>query len=228
MQEPVSIVNAQLVHRELVRFYGLPEPKRRQDPLSELIQTILSQNTSDRNTTRSFAELKSRFPAWEDVLAADPEEIIETIKVGGLARIKAPRIQDILRQIKQERGCLGLEFLREMPTGTVKSYLSRLHGVGPKTVACVLLFSLDMPALPVDTHVHRVSLRLGLVPPKSSAEKTQEVLEASLPEQDYYPFHLNMIQHGRTLCTPARLKCAECPLEPLCEYSHLHTPYSQV
>lgn len=228
MQEPDMSHKAQLVHEELVRFYGLPEPKGRQDPLSELVQTILSQNTSDRNTARSFAELKRRFPTWEGVLEASVEEVIEAIQVGGLARIKAPRIQAILRQLYQEQGSLQLEFLREMPASSVENYLTGLHGVGPKTAACVLLFSLDMPALPVDTHVHRVSLRLGLVPPRSTAEKTQELLEAILPEQTYYPFHLNMIHHGRTLCAAAKPKCTECPLEALCDYTHLHAPHTQV
>ncbi|MHB1356238.1 MAG: endonuclease III domain-containing protein [Anaerolineae bacterium] len=224
MQEPDISPIAHLVHEKLVSYYGLPEPKKQQDPLSELVQTILSQNTSDRNTARSFAELRRRFPTWEGVLKANVEEVIEAIQVGGLARIKAPRIQAILREISLERGNLALEFLREMSASAVKDYLIKLYGVGPKTAACVLLFSLGVPALPVDTHVHRVSLRVGLVPPKSSVEKTQEILEASLPEQAYYPFHLNMIRHGRTLCTAANIKCAVCPLNTLCEYAHLHTP----
>lgn len=228
MQESDMFHKAQLVHSELVRFYGLPELKARQDPLSELVQTILSQNTSDRNTARSFAALKSRFPTWEGVLEANVEEVIAAIQVGGLARIKAPRIQAILCQLHQEQGSLQLEFLREMSASAAKSYLTKLHGVGPKTAACVLLFSLDMPALPVDTHVHRVSLRLGLIPPRSSAEKTQELLEAILPKQDYYTFHLNMIHHGRVLCSATRPKCTECPLEALCDYAHLHALMTRV
>ena len=228
MQESDMFHKAQLVHSELVRFYGLPELKARQDPLSELVQTILSQNTSDRNTARSFAALKSRFPTWEGVLEANVEEVIAAIQVGGLARIKAPRIQAILCQLHQEQGSLQLEFLREMSASAAKSYLTKLHGVGPKTAACVLLFSLDMPALPVDTHVHRVSLRLGLIPPGSSAEKTQELLEAVLPKQDYYTFHLNMIHHGRVLCLATRPKCTECPLEALCDYAHLHALMTRV
>lgn len=223
MQVPDMFHKIRLVHEELIRFYGVPEPKERQDPLSELVQTILSQNTSDRNTARSFAELKRRFPTWEGVLKASEEEVIEAIQVGGLARIKAPRIRAILRQIYQEQGSLQLEFLREMPVCDVKIYLTRLHGVGPKTAACVLLFSLGMPALPVDTHVHRVSLRLGLAPPNTSAERTQELLESMLPEQEYYSFHLNMIHHGRTLCAAAKPKCTECPLDILCDFAHLHT-----
>jgi endonuclease-3 len=228
MLKPDLTLKARLVHQELVRFYGLPAPRERQDPLSELIQTILSQNTSDLNTARSFSALKLRFPSWEDVLEADSEAVIEAIHVGGLARIKGPRIQAILRQIYQEQGQLSLENLRTMPTHAVKNYLTGLHGIGPKTAACVLLFSLGKPALPVDTHVHRVSLRLGLVPLKTNAEKTQELLESYLPEQDYYSFHMNMIHHGRTLCAATKPKCLECPLAALCDYVHLHVLDTQV
>jgi endonuclease-3 len=228
MQEPSISHKALLVNDELICYFGMPELRGRQDPLSELIQTILSQNTSDRNTVRSFAELVHRFPTWDDVLKADVQDVVEAIRVGGLAQIKAPRIKAILRQIEREHGNLQLDFLREMSPGSIFKYLTSLHGVGPKTAACVLLFSLDMPAIPVDTHVHRVSLRLGLVSPKTSAGKTQELLEALLPRKVYYPFHMNMIRLGRSLCKAARPKCAECPLNDLCDFFHLHAVDTRV
>ncbi|MHB9034326.1 MAG: endonuclease III domain-containing protein [Anaerolineae bacterium] len=212
---------AMWVHQRLMDAYGMPTLKTRQDPLSELIQTILSQNTSDINTARSYAALRRCFPAWEDVLAADVEDITDAIRVGGLAQIKAPRIKAILHQLSSENGDLDLGLLGDMPIDQARSYLTRLHGVGSKTAACVLLFSLGKPALPVDTHVHRVSLRLGLVPPKSSAEQTQQLLESFLPQETYYPFHLNMIRHGRTCCSAAKPQCPCCVLQTRCEYNRL-------
>lgn len=209
------------VHQHLIEAYGLPEPKLRQDPLSELIQTILSQNTSDTNTARSFAELRRRYPTWEQVLAAEVDDVADAIRVGGLAQIKAPRIHAILQQLQREHGELSLAFLNGMIPAEAKTYLTSLHGVGPKTAACVLLFSLGKAALPVDTHVHRVSLRLGLVPAKSSAEKTQQILEELLPPSAYYPFHLNMIRHGRECCRAAKPQCEHCPLNTCCAYFSL-------
>lgn len=216
------------VHQQLLGSYGLPALKEKQDPLSELIQTILSQNTSDRNTARSFAELRCRFPTWEQVMAAETVEIENAIRVGGLARIKAPRIKAILEQLYAENGRLDLSMLAEMPVDDARAYLTRLHGVGNKTAACVLLFSLGKPALPVDTHVHRVSLRIGIVPPKTTAEETQRLLESSLPESFYYPFHLNMIRHGRECCSAAKPRCGVCPLKSRCEYAYLHAGASHL
>jgi endonuclease III len=221
MQAPDKSQKALQAYQALLSFYGIPAPRDKQDPLSELIQTILSQNTSDRNTARSFSQLKRHFPGWNDVLEADVQDVIAAIKVGGLAQIKGPRIQAILRQIYREQGSLNLEFLNGMSASSIMTYLTRLQGVGPKTAACVILFALDKPALPVDTHVHRVSLRLGLVPAKSSAGRTQELLEAMLPVHLYFPFHMNVIRHGRTLCLAARPKCSECPLADLCDFGHL-------
>ncbi len=224
MTDPDPSSFAQWVHQRLLQAYGTPVYKERLDPLSELVQTILSQNTSDRNTARSFAELRRRYPTWEQVLAANTDDIADAIRIGGLARVKAPRIKAILQQLVQETGRLDLSQLEALPTPQAKQYLTRLHGVGSKTAACVLLFSLGKPALPVDTHVHRVSLRLGLVPPRSTAEKTEELLESYLPEQDYYPFHLNIIHHGRHCCTAAKPQCPRCPLAHRCAYNHLQPP----
>jgi len=151
-------------HRRLLDYYGEPTLKERRDPLSELVVTILSQNTADVNTDRAYRALQQRFPAWEEVLAAPVEELAEAIRVAGLANIKAPRIRRILEDLQAEQGRLDLGFLEAMTVDEAKTYLMRLHGVGPKTAACVLLFSLHKPALPVDTHVLRVSRRVGLVP----------------------------------------------------------------
>jgi len=217
--DPADLVS--WVHHCLLQAYGIPLPRARQEPLSELVQTILSQNTSDRNTARSFTELRHRYPSWEQVLQAETQQVADAIRVGGLADTKAPRIQAILRQLLEETGHLDLNHLEEMTPAQAKTYLTRLPGVGSKTAACVLLFSLNKPAIPVDTHVHRISLRVGLVPSKTSPEKTELLLESYLPEQDYYPFHLNMIHHGRVCCTATRPRCPECPLNLRCEYTHL-------
>lgn len=206
-------------HRRLLGYYGEPPLKERRDPLSELVVTILSQNTADVNTDRAYRSLRRRFATWEEVLAAPVDQLEDAIRVAGLANTKAPRIHRILEDLREERGSLDLGFLDAMSTGEARDYLMALHGVGPKTAACVLLFSLHKPALPVDTHVHRVSLRVGLVPPRTTPAKTAERLEAMLPPETYYPFHLNVIRHGRTLCTAARPRCPECPLLPICDYA---------
>ncbi|NLG26308.1 MAG: endonuclease III [Chloroflexi bacterium] len=206
------------VHQMLLEAYGQPRLKEQRDPLSELVLTILSQNTADINTARAYAALRQRFATWEQVLAAPTAEVADAIRIGGLADIKAPRIQRILQQLRAERGALDLGFLADLPLEEARSYLTGLHGVGPKTAACVLLFALRRPALPVDTHVHRVSLRLGLVPPKASAEKAHLLLEAQLAPEEYYPFHLNVIRHGREVCKAQRPQCAVCALTAVCDY----------
>ncbi len=200
-------------------YYGEPARKARRDPLSELILTILSQNTNDDNSAKAFEALQARFPTWQAVMEAPLSAVAEAIRVGGLANIKAPRIQHILRQIQAERGALNLDFLARMPVPQAREYLLGLPGVGPKTAACVLLFSLGKPALPVDTHVHRVAGRLGLFKARTDAAKAHEALEALVPPEEYYPFHLLMIQHGRTLCAARKPRCADCPLQDLCDYT---------
>lgn len=206
-------------HRRLLDYYGEPTLKERRDPLSELVVTILSQNTADVNTARAYRSLRERFGSWEEVLAAPVEALEGAIRVAGLANTKAPRIHRILEDLHAERGSLDLGFLNAMSTEEARDYLTALHGVGAKTAACVLLFALHKPALPVDTHVHRVSLRVGLVPPRTPPARAEELLEAMLPPETYYPFHLNVIRHGRTLCTAARPRCSECPLLPMCNYA---------
>jgi endonuclease-3 len=209
------------VHCELLAYYGEPERKTRRDALSELVLTILSQNTSDTNSGRAYRSLRRRYAGWQELLAAPTDEVAEAIRVGGLANVKAPRIQSILGQLRDERGQLDLDFLNDMPIDQARSYLLGLHGVGPKTAACVLLFSLGRPALPVDTHVHRVALRVGLIPESASAEKAHTLLEALLPEEDYYAFHLLMIRHGRTLCKASSPLCDQCPLAVRCDHVQL-------
>jgi len=206
------------VHESLLGLYGEPERKEKMDPLSELIQTVLSQNTADVNTARAYASLRQRFPTWRDVLDAPTAQVADAIRQGGLADIKAPRIQGILRRLQEERGELNLDLLASMPVDEARAYLLSFAGVGPKTAACVLLFSLDKPALPVDTHVHRVTKRLGLVAAKATAEQANAQLEGLLPTELYYSFHLNVIRHGRTLCVAGRPRCSLCALGSLCDY----------
>ncbi len=205
------------IHQLLLAAYGQPQLKEQRDPLSELVLTILSQNTADVNTARAYAALRARFATWDEVLAAPTEQVAEAIRIGGLADIKAPRIQAILKQLREERGVLDLGFLADLPLEEARAYLISLHGVGPKTAACVLLFALHRPALPVDTHVHRVALRVGLVSPKTSADKTHALLEAQLLPEAYYPFHLNVIRHGREVCNAQRPLCDDCVLQSECD-----------
>jgi len=199
--------------------YGAPPVHDfHQDPLSELVMTVLSQNTSDKNSRPTFRNLREAFPRWEDVARAPVEGISDAIRSGGLARIKAERIGLILRQIQGSRGSLDLEFLSDMPLAEAKAWLRDLPGVGPKTVACVLLFSLGRPVLPVDTHVHRVAMKLGLIDTRVSREEAHDILEGMVPAGDIYRFHVLLIEHGRTLCRAARPLCPRCPLKEDCGY----------
>ncbi|MBM4467144.1 MAG: endonuclease III [Chloroflexi bacterium] len=217
-QNDDQLEKALAIHHVLIKEYGQHEWRPRLDPLSELIFTILSQNTSDVNRDRAWKRLKERFPTWESVLAADVAEIAEAIRPGGLANVKAPRIQEVVQAIKRERGDLTLDFLAEMEVDQARRWLTSLNGVGPKTAAIVLLFSLGKPAFPVDTHVHRVSRRLGLIEPKTSREQAHQVLEALLPPEIYYAFHLNLIAHGREVCQAQQPRCATCVLREHCGY----------
>jgi endonuclease-3 len=183
-----------------------------------LVGTILSQNTNDVNRDRAFARLRERFPDWSQVRDAPAEEVIETIRSAGLANQKGPRIQEALRRITQERRELSLDFLADLPLEEARTWLLSLDGVGPKTAAIVLLFSLGRPAFPVDTHVHRVSRRLGLIGQRTSAEKAHGILEEWLPQHWYYAFHVNVIRHGRQVCHARKPRCEICVLRDLCDY----------
>ncbi len=188
------------------------------DPLDELINTILSQNTNDLNRDRAYRALRAKFPTWEAVRDAPAAQVIAAIKSAGLANQKGPRIQKVLHRITQERGELDLNFLRDWPTGEARAWLMSLDGVGPKTAAIVLLFALGKPAFPVDTHIHRVTGRLGLIPPKASADKAHEILEGLVPPEWYHSFHLNVIEHGRQVCKAQRPLCEHCVLQKHCAY----------
>ncbi|HNT74840.1 MAG TPA: endonuclease III [Anaerolineae bacterium] len=207
------------LHQRLVGAYGEPRLRPHGESLAELVNTILSQNTNDRNRDVAYAQLRARFPTWEAVRDAPPADIVAAIRPAGLAPSKGPRIQAALRTITEARGALSLDFLRDLPLAEAQDWLLALDGVGPKTAAIVLLFALGRPAFPVDTHVHRVTLRLGLLPPRTSREKAHTLLEALLPDELYYPFHLNVITHGRQVCHARRPACALCLVADLCPYS---------
>ena len=196
----------------LVPVYGRPVPQVSHDPLAELVLTVLSQNTADTNSGRAFLQLMRRYPSWDAIAAAPVEEVVAAIQTGGLAQQKAPRIQAILRAVAQRAPDWDVGFLEELPLEEARAWLRALPGVGPKTAACVLLFSLGRPALPVDTHVERVSKRLGLIPEKASADQAHGLLEALVPPEEYYAFHMLLIKHGRRTCAARRPACARCPL----------------
>lgn len=204
------------VIQSLENEYGPVRYRPRMDPVSELIGTILSQNTSDVNSHRAFDSLRARFNAWEDLLDADTGSIADAIRAGGLGEVKAPRIKAVLHRILSERGSLDLEFLRDMSLDEAKAWLRRLPGVGPKTAAIVLCFSMGLPAMPVDTHVFRVAKRLGLVDSKASVEQAHDLLEALVPAEQVYSFHVLLITHGRRTCKARRPLCGRCVLGNIC------------
>lgn len=206
------------IHQRLLDHYGVPVWRLTLPPLDELVSTILSQNTNDVNRDKAFYSLKLRFPDWEEVIKADTAEVIDAIKIAGLANQKGPRIQQVLSQIQHERGKLDLEFLRSMTRDDAREWLLKFNGVGPKTAAIVLQFSLDMPAFPVDTHIFRVSGRLGLRPKKMPVEQAHEHLEKSFPPESYYAAHLNIIRLGREICHPSKPECGICPLADVCSF----------
>jgi endonuclease-3 len=185
-------------------------------PLDELIATILSQNTSDANSAAAYAALRRRFSTWDAVQKAPIAAVVAAIHRAGLSRQKAPRIQAILRRVHAERGNLSLDFLRDLPVDEALAYLRRFPGVGPKTAACVLLFACRQPVLPVDTHVHRVSRRLGLIGPRTMAEQAHDVLAGVVPPAHVLAFHILLIRHGRAVCTARRPRCAACVLRDGC------------
>jgi len=204
--------------------YGQQSPKPRFDPISELVFTILSQHTSDLNSEKAFHALQKHFGSWEAVAAADAEAIAEPIRSGGLARIKAPRIKDVLERVLDLRGSLDLSFLKDLSLEEAKAWLQALPGIGPKTAAVVLCFSLGMPAMAVDTHVHRVSKRLGFIGPKVTADQAHPILEAMVDPDEVYAFHVDLITHGRRVCKAQRPLCGECVLEWGCPSSLVRTP----
>ena len=205
------------IHDLLLSEYG-DHPWRPHDPVATLVGTILSQNTNDVNRDQAFDRLRERFPTWEAVRDAPLDLLVESIRPAGLAPTKGPRIQEALRRVTTQRGEISLGFLADMPLAEAREWLLALPGVGPKTAAIVLLFALGRPAFPVDTHVHRVTRRLGLIPDRATREKAHELLEQLVPPEIYYPFHLNLIAHGRTVCHARNPECARCALQDECAY----------
>ena len=211
---------AQQVHQRLLAFYGPPVWRTPLPAVDELVSTILSQNTNDTNRDRAFESLCRRFPTWEAVRDAEGGAVVKAIRSAGLANQKGPRIQQVLRGITAERGSLDLDFLRALPLEEARAWLMKFKGVGPKTAAIMLLFSLGRPAFPVDTHIYRVTGRLGLRPEGMTVEQAHPHLEALFPPEAYSAAHLNLIRLGRELCAAHKPDCPRCPLVKICAYAN--------
>lgn len=201
---------------KLLEHYGPPKSPSKHDPLDELVLTILSQNTNDTNRDRAYASLKAMYPDMGSLAAADVEDLAEAIKVGGLSRTKSANIISILRDLRQRRGSVDLDHLFEMDDERAYSELVSMKGVGAKTAACVMVFSLGRPFFPVDTHIHRICIRMGLVPSTAGRERTQEIMNGTVPDDWKYEGHLLMIEHGRAICRARRPMCGSCPLSSKC------------
>lgn len=205
------------MQRRLRKVQGPFEEKPRLPILDELVMTVLSQHTSDVNRDRAFTRLKERFPTWEQVLDAPVDEIADAIRPGGIADVKSRRIQEILRVIDEREGSLDLSHLHDRSDEEVEDYLCSLPGVGPKTAACVLVFSMGRAAFPIDTHVHRIVKRLGWVPDGASAERVHRELTPKVPPDIRYDLHVAFIEHGRKICKPRLPRCSDCVVFDLCE-----------
>jgi endonuclease-3 len=206
------------IHETLLKAFGEPIWRNPLPAIDELVSTILSQNTNDVNRDRAFYALRARFPTWEALRDAKPQDVIDAIRPAGLANQKGPRIQQVLRSITEERGSLNLNFLAELPVEEARAWLTRFNGVGPKTAAIVLCFSLNKPAFPVDTHIYRVTGRIGLRPERMNVEQAHPHLESLFPPETYYAAHLNLIRLGREVCAARKPLCAKCPIIKLCDY----------
>ena len=196
----------------------MPSNERASDPLDMLVKIILSQATSDTNSDRTFAALKKRFPVWERVLRARESTIADTIRSGGLAQQKAFVIKSVLRQIKAGRGTLSLDFLHGLSAEEASRYLAQFRGIGPKTIACTLLFACRKEVFPLDTHIFRILRRVGLIPQKCTDARAHEIMNRLVPPGKFYSFHVNLIRHGRTLCRPREPLCERCPIIEYCDY----------
>lgn len=208
---------ASVIDDILRRTYGEKRIRVRDDPVDTLVETILSQNTTDVNSHRSFLALKKEYPDWRMLVGESVHRVSKVIRSGGLPDVKAKRIIDALGFINNERGKIELDFLREMEPDVADQWLAQMKGVGPKTRSIVLLFSLGMPAFPVDTHVHRVTKRLGLIGQRVSREAAQDVLGTMVPSERYYSFHINLIEHGRAVCKARNPSCNGCVLFRHCD-----------
>lgn len=211
-----------LIHelrKNLTDAFGQPKWRHPLNPVDELISTILSQNTNDVNRDVAYQQLKVAFPDWAAVMNAPTGEVIEAIRTAGLANQKGPRIQKALSDIAEHSGQgITLDFLSDMSREEAREWLMGIKGVGPKTAAIVLLFSLGIPAFPVDTHIYRVTGRIGIRPQNLSVEKTHQYLEELIPEDAYYDLHLNLIRLGRQVCGARKWHCYRCPVEDLCSF----------
>ncbi len=206
------------IHEKLLEVFGEPIWRNPLPPVDELVSTILSQNTNDVNRDRAFNALTAKFATWEAVRDAKESEVVAAIRPAGLANQKGPRIQKVLRQITEERGNLDLSFLADLPLEEARAWLTKFNGVGPKTAAIVLCFSLNRPAFPVDTHIYRVSGRIGLRPEKMTVEQAHPHLEALFPPETYYAAHLNLIRLGREICHARKPDCPNCPIRKWCDF----------
>jgi endonuclease-3 len=206
------------VHEKLLEAFGQPTWRNPLPPIDELVSTILSQNTNDLNRDRAFNALRLKYPTWESVRDAKTESVIAAIRPAGLANQKGPRIKQVLRAITKERGSLDLYFLIDLPLEEARAWLTKFNGVGPKTAAIVICFSLNRPAFPVDTHIYRVTGRIGLRPEKMTVEQAHPYLESLLPPETYYAAHLNLIRLGREICHARKPDCPNCPIRKLCTY----------
>ena len=206
------------IHETLLKVFGEPIWRNPLPAIDELVSTILSQNTNDVNRDRAFEALRAKFPTWEAVRDAKEKDVVEAIKPAGLANQKGPRIQQVLKAITEERGELNLQFLADMPIEDARNWLTKFNGVGPKTAAIVLCFSLNRPAFPVDTHVYRVTGRIGLRPEKMTVEQAHPLLESIFPPETYYAAHLNIIRLGREVCNARKPMCPQCPVKHLCDF----------
>jgi endonuclease-3 len=206
------------IHERLLEFYGEPIWRNPLPAIDELVSTILSQNTNDINRDRGFNALRAKFGTWEEVRDADTMDVVNAIRPAGLANQKGPRIQQVLRSITEERGSLDLSFLEDLSVDEARAWLTRFNGVGPKTAAIVLCFSLGKPAFPVDTHIYRVTGRIGLRPEKMTVEQAHPYLESLFPPETYYAAHLNIIRLGREICQARRPRCEVCPIVKLCDF----------
>jgi endonuclease-3 len=209
----------QQIRTKLIEVFGEPVWREPLPPVDELVSTILSQNTNDTNRDAAFQNLIDTFPSWDAVMHAETNSVIESIRTAGLANQKGPRIQQALQEIADHNGGqISLEFLREMSREEARDWLMNVKGVGPKTAAIVLLFSMGIPAFPVDTHIYRVTGRMGLRPAHLSVEKAHAYLEKRIPEEMYYDLHLNLIRLGREVCGARSWHCYRCPVESYCEF----------
>jgi len=206
------------IHERLLEFYGEPVWRNPLPAIDELVSTILSQNTNDINRDRAFNSLRAKFPSWEAVRDAKTKDVIEAIRPAGLVNQKGPRIQQVLKAITEERDGLDLSCLEDLSVAEAKAWLTKFNGVGPKTAAIVLCFSLNKPAFPVDTHIYRVTGRIGLRPQKMTVEKAHPHLESLFPPETFYAAHLNIIRLGREICTARKANCEICPIRNLCDF----------